>query len=203
MIKLLYFAGILWCTFSCQAIAENFKWKTESPARNFKCTSQDTGGFLFQQDGNHTLTRFTGTEEFYLTHISEIPDKAFSGPESFISGNTVNENKEAFERYHFKDKRPAGVDDYISESGAFFIRKPGQNPKKFITYFFNSACEYFKNKLVESISCFTDESSKTFNFNPSSGRFSYTYSGSWERPRDEYPGDSAFIAFGECKEYYN
>lgn len=203
MTKLSYVAGLLWLAFSCQAIAEKFKWKTESQAKNFKCVSQDKGGFLFRQDGNHELTRFTGNKEFYLTHISEIPDKAFSEPTSLLRSGTVNERKETFERVYFKDTSLDGIDDMISESGAFFIREPYENPKKFLTYFHGASCQYFKHMQEESISCYKDKSSKTFNFNLSSGRFIYTYSGSWESPSDKYAADSAVIAFGECKEYYN
>lgn len=210
MIKLRHAVGLVWFTFSCQATGEEFKWKTKSPAKNFKCLSQDKGGFLFQYNDNHKITRFTDNEEFYLTHISEIPNKFFSPKKVFshYKGETINDNKEAFEMEFFDAVDFMDIPGFIKESGAFFIRKPNENPEKYMTYAFSS-CEYrlgrdYSRKKEELIMCYVDNSSKTFKFNLGSGRFVYSYTGSWESsPQEYFAGESAIIAFGECKEYYN
>ena len=204
MIKPSHIAGLLWIAFSSQAIAENFKWKAKSPAKNFKCLSQEKGGFFFKQNGNHKLTRFSGNYEFYLTHITEIPDEAFSDSGQRLEGQSINDKKEDFEANYYKDDS-FSLDEIIltHESGVFFIRKPNQNPKKYSSYYGNS-CEYLSaTKGNEFISCYIGDYDKAFKFDLGSGRFTYSYIGSWHTPGDEYAGDSAVIAFGECEEYYN
>lgn len=171
---------------------------------DYKCTAEEAGGFNHTETG-HKLALFNPDKEFFLVHISNIPDKAVFEMKSIeigeLLGNEENRVREEVEGSYMKQERYS--EDYISEKSSYFIREPRDNPEKVATYSLGRACTAYKYKDESSISCYESDSGRTFQFNPNTGRFSYSYAGSWHiESVKNYYGDSSIFVFGKCKEYY-
>jgi len=182
---------------------------------DYKCISDVQGGYNHKKDG-HKLTGFSKTEEFFLTHVSNVPITAaneylttFKG---FTADNlTVDLSRQFFESFIMK------VDDYsnddsviIYEKNSYFIRKPEEDPNDLSIYVYSllGSCDATFMKLktgeTKSMQCSSDDASRSFLFNINNGKFTYTYSGDWHQEQQipDYYGDSAIIAMGMCKPYY-
>lgn len=191
---------------SCSVVAE---YKTESVfSTDYKCISDTIGGFNHKKFG-HNLTEFNGIEEFFLTHITNIPIEGLRGYYQF-NDSTKDLSEEDlrifFEANNFYVTKPL---TYIDEYGSYYIRRPEENPKAGSSYW--NKCSASKNadpkKAVDKgmFYCFKESDLFSFAFNANKGQFSYSYLGTWHLNQyndTEYFGDSSVFAFGTCKPYY-
>ena len=188
----------LTCTCSVNAFAD---YKTKSIfSADYKCVSEEMGGFNHSASG-HNLTRFKGEEEFFLTHISNIPDEAIVDLNTMIkvSNNDVSKIRELLESRLMKQEKI--TDTIITEDSSYFIREPRDDPREGSTYISNG-CSSFKSQKQSSIRCYISDSLKTFILDLETMRFTYSYAGTWHNKKDDYYGDSSVFVFGTCKEYY-
>ena len=73
------------------------------------------------------------------------------------------------------------------ESGSYFIRQPIDDPDDYLTYISGQGCSALKDDKHTSINCYTNYFGKTFQFNVTSGKFTYSYAGTWhEEVKDRY-----------------
>lgn len=203
ILKSRYLFIFMLLTTSILAQAGEYRTKSVFSA-DYKCTAEEAGGFNHTATG-HKLALFKPDEEFFLIHISNIPDKAVFEMKSKeiveLLGSDESRVREEVERSYMKQEIYS--EDLISEKSSYFIREPRDNPDKVTTYFPNHACSAYKAKNEFDISCYESDSGKTFQFNSVTGRFSYSYSGSWHvKSENNYYGDSSIFVFGKCKEYY-
>jgi len=173
---------------------------------DYKCTAEEAGGFNHGAK-QHKLALFKPDEEFFLVHISNIPKKAVFEMKSkeiiALLGGDEDRVREEVERTYMKQE--SYVEGFISEKSSYFIREPRDNPEEVTTYFANSACSAWKSDKENDsrITCLESDGGKTFQFSPKTGRFTYSYSGSWHlEQKQDYYGDSSIFVFGSCKEYY-
>ncbi|WP_157035519.1 hypothetical protein [Marinobacter psychrophilus] len=190
-------------TTSMLAQAEGYTTKSIFSA-DYKCTAQETGGFNHAETG-HKLVLFKPDEEFFLIHISNIPQKAVFEMKSkeivALLGNDEDRVREEVERSYMKQEIYS--EDFVSEKSSYFIRESDDNPEKVSTYLSNHSCSAAKFKKDFDINCYEGDGGKTFQFNSKTGRFAYSYAGSWHsESENNYYGDSSIFVFGSCKEYY-
>lgn len=186
---------------STSVIAEEYKTKSVFSA-DFKCVSEEKGGFNHNASG-HNLTLFKGEEEFFLTHISNIPDEAILDLNKMMKAETndVKKLRAIFENRVLKQETIA--ETMITEESSYFIRKPEDDPKSWINYFWNGCSRYKSQQGTSSVNCYKSDSSKTFTLDLDTMRFTYSYAGSWHnKSKNGYYGDSSVFAFGTCKKYY-
>lgn len=191
---------LLTCTCSTNVFADEYKTKSVFSA-DYKCISETKGGFNHSASG-HDLTRFQSEEEFFLTHISNIPDEAIVGLNQVLKSNTddVNVMRAIFESFIMKQEITTG--NRVVEESSYFIREPEIDPKKISTYYLNG-CTVYKSPKWEQINCYQDDDSKSFVLDLETMRFTYSYAGTWHKKREnDYYGDSSVFVFGTCKEYY-
>jgi len=188
---------------SVLALKASAEYETKSVfSDDYKCTADEKGGFSHTST-EHELVLFQPNEEFLLMHISNIPKEAIMEMKSKSIIEALNNDedliREEVERSYMKQEIYSG---FTSEEGSYYIRVPDQDPKSVTTYM-SSDCSILKSTENSSMSCYTNDDRKTFNFIFDTGRFSYSYSGSWDRIHEnEYFGDSAVLAFGTCKKYF-
>jgi hypothetical protein len=189
--------------FSLKASAE---YETKSVfSDDYKCTAEEKGGFSHTST-EHKLVFFHPDEEFFLMHISNIPKEAIFEMQGKLGVENRNNDedliRESVERRDMT-QRIVGDNYYTAEEGSYYIREPDQDPKAETTYM-QGKCTSLKSAEISSITCFENSQGKTFNFVIDTGRFSYSYAGSWEHKHEnEYYGDSSVVAFGTCKKYFN
>lgn len=180
------------------------EYKTKSVFKDdYRCIAETAGGFNHKANG-HALTKFIPDQVFFLTHISNIPKEAIL---SFLNNSKVSfenidedEAREIFEKVLLKQE--VLFKDYIKENSGYFIREPDEDPKKWEIYFLNK-CASVEMKGYRAISCYENDKEKTFNLDINTGRFTYSYSGSWQSEfKDGYYGDSSVFVFGKCKKYF-
>lgn len=193
---------------SLSSFAGEYRTKSSFKA-DYRCISEIAGGFIHAKSG-HELATFKPDEEFYLIHISNIPTKAIFQlkKRGYISSPKEDEDsiREAFEQHNLVRNNLLRL--MVSEKSAYFIRTSGENPSNEMIYILNSCSASaltVKDGSMDSgsISCYEGDSRKTFNFNSNSGRFTYSYAGTWDSgQKDNYYGDSSYFIYGTCKEYY-
>ena len=172
------------------------EYKTKSAfSDDYKCVSEKKGGFNHNKDGSK-LTSFRGQEEFFLTHISNIPREAFT------SGD-INDLRQNYENQFFEISETYGT---IEEKGSYSIRRPDQDPKLLPTHFLNR-CNV--NSIptpndTGTINCYTTKDLMQFSLDLETMRFTYSYLGTWHLKQfiKDYYGDSSVFAFGTCKKYF-
>lgn len=179
---------------------------------SYRCVSDTLGGYSHRKRRSD-LVQFTGQEEFFLTHISEVPVSALRG---YIAANvegareaveTMSERqvREAWNSFFVVSDRTNGLTvQGIGERNTYFIRTPDLNPKEssWLSY---GACRVAASNLFgREIHCHASMRSGTmFIFDMDTGRFSYASLGSRHSPqKDGHYGDSSVFAFGECAPYY-
>jgi len=197
--KKIAIAFTLICTYSTNSIAE---YKTKSVfSADYKCVSETKGGFNHEASG-HKLTLFKGKEEFFLMHISNIPDEAILKINKMmkVKSNDVNHLREIHEGRVMKQEKYS--ESMVTEESSYFIREPDDDPKEGMTYF-SSGCSSYKFENGSAINCYKSDNSKVFILDMDTMRFTYSYAGSWHnKVKDSYYGDSSMFAFGICKKYY-
>ncbi len=193
----------LTCTCSTSAIAE---YKTNSVfSDDYKCVSEEKGGFNHGASG-HSLNLFKGQEEFFLTHISNIPYEALVDWNQLleikllnIKANDESKIREIFEERIMKQET---LNIITTEKHSYFIRQPEDDPKKFQSLL--NACSSFKAGQEAEITCYESDGSQTFKLNLETMRFTYSYAGSWHsKIKKGYYGDASVFAFGTCKKYFH
>ena len=94
------------------------------------------------------------------------------------------------------------LENFVSEESSYFIRESFQNPEDIVIYMSNS-CEAWKGENSSLVTCYKNDGTKAFEFDPVLGRFAYSYLGSWHiNKMEDYNGDSSIFTFGTCEEYY-
>ncbi len=185
------------------------KFKTD-----YKCISDVQGGYNHKKDG-HNFVEFNESEEFFLTHVSNVPISAVNKYLTKLKGITTEDltidmSRGLFEAFLMKvDEYGSGDDSiYLVEKDSYFIREPEDDPDNLSIYTLFGSCDTsfieLKSGETKSMSCYSDNTMSSFHFNINNGKFTYTYSGNWhqERKDPDYYGDSAIIAMGMCKPYY-
>lgn len=197
-------AALLIPAFPGLALTQEYRTKSVF-SKSYRCVADEAGGFTHSASG-HKLALFKPDEEFFLTHISNLPDKLIlqlSGRKGgTLSGIDGVRAREEVERRLMKQETSSHV-DLVSETGSYFIREPDVQPESLMATLF--ACKATKVEEDSTITCYGDGLGlgKTFQFMPGTGRFTFSYSGSWHnKVKDNYYGDSSVFAFGSCKEYY-
>lgn len=179
------------------------EYKTKSVfSDDYKCVSHEKGGFNHTKDG-HVLTRFHGKEEFFITHITNIPDEAMRDAVSYykifdhLSGKDLDTVREHYEMRFFPEPYDSR---FPLEKGSYSISTPEDNPRKAVSY--SNKCMAYKSDKGGSISC--EYYFKDFMLDLTTMRFTYVVSGSWHSPdlNNNYYGDSSVFAFGTCKKYF-
>ena len=95
------------------------------------------------------------------------------------------------------------LDFMTIEHSSYFIRQPIDDPDDYLTYISGQGCSALKDDKHTSINCYTNYFGKTFQFNVTSGKFTYSYAGTWhEEVKDRYYVAPSTFAFGNCKQYY-
>lgn len=198
------------CFLTTPALSENYKTKSVFK-EDFKCISDEKGGFNHNATG-HELTKFTGKEEFFLVHISNIPEKAILdmltretaqeiNKKSGLSSQEAEDLKRNELEKEFLEK--GGFSSVTTERGSYFIRTPRNNPNEASTYLYGNHCSAISTKNYASINCYRESFDKTFAFDLTTKRFTYSYAGTWNDKQDDgYHGDSSVFAFGKCEIYY-
>ena len=186
-------------TIATPAHAEKYTTKSIFH-EDYKCSADTQGGFNHRAYG-HKLVNHRPDNEFYLMHISNIPENAIF---EMAPKDIINEDSARIwvENRHLKQKLLGG--DLNVERSAYFIREPDYNPKDAVTYV-GSGCKAWKDGIGRSlITCFENSGDKSFQFQPNTGRFVYAYLGSWhfESSIENYYGDSSSFTFGRCEKYY-
>lgn len=193
----------LTCTCSTSAIAE---YKTNSVfSDDYKCVSEEKGGFNHGASG-HSLTLFKGQEEFFLTHISNIPYEALVDWNQLLEIKllNINANDESKIREIFEERlmRQETLNIITTEKSSYFIRQPEDDPKKVLSLI--NGCSSFKAGQEAVITCYESVGSKTFELDLETMRFTYSYAGSWHsKIKKGYYGDASVFAFGTCKKYFH
>lgn len=193
-------------TVSAQDYESNSVFKDD-----YRCVATEVGGYNHTAEG-HEPSRFWPDDEFFLVHISNVPEQVLirmlSKPAKELLESITEQGSDKrktlarsqFEKQIMKQKV---WDDMTVEEGSYFIREPSSDPKKPSTYFIGNNCESWKTASEALISCYVSDNGKTFQFDPVTGRFTYSYAGSWhEEVSDGYYGDSSSFAFGTCQKYY-
>jgi len=193
MVKI--FLVMLVSSFSQNIYAE---YETKSIfSESYKCTATKSGGFRHSGSGSN-LVIFRPDEEYFLTHISNIPKevifKMIDKPIIDSLGNNEDRIREAVEKRYMKQINVG--DEIVIEESSYFIRTQEENPKDRITYF--NACTRIKGSYI---SCYEGNTLTRFHFFVETGRFVYSYAGTWHSPSKQLVEDSSFI-FGECKKYF-
>ena len=202
-----YLFLVLVATTPMMSHAEKYTTKSVFNA-DYKCSAEEAGGFNHRA-AEHKLDLFKPEEEFFLVHISNIPQKAVFEMKSkeivaLLGGDEDRVRKEVESSYM---KQESYVEGFMSEKSSYFIREPRDNPEKRTTYMARKSCSAWKSDTEKEkdslITCFESDGSKTFQFSPKTGRFTYSYSGSWHvESSKDYHGDSSIFVFGSCQEYY-
>ena len=192
-------------TLLTASVSAEYKSKSKFSA-SYKCVSDEKGGFNHRANG-HDLVRFKGEEEFFLTHISNMPLapikqslklKLSFHPEIEIA-TEEDKVREQFEQIAMSQLSSTGA----WEEGSYYFRNISSDPNTIVSWHSCSATKWSDNWSDDGggIDCHSD--AKHFLFNPGTGRFTYAYLGSWhEKVKNDYYGDSSIFAFGTCKEYY-
>lgn len=182
-------------SFTC--FSDEYVWKSKAEPIDYKCVPDKEVGINWDKDGDeHKVVTFNSAthDDFFLTHISNIPDKAFDPPKL-----PINERKARFERQLFDGSN--SHDDFIFEDRSYFLRKASADPDDSLTYYL-SKCSYTKmDSGSKTISC---DSPRNFELDLVTMRFVTSYLGTWHssnKPSD-YSGDSAVISYGMCRKYY-
>lgn len=210
MFKYKHFAIITLYFLATPVLSEDYQSNSVFN-HDYKCVAEEQGGFNHNATG-HELTKFIVDEEFFLVHISNIPEQVILPMLAKTAADAINRQKdlssqdlEALKRKELEkeylQKRVFGT--MTTERGSYFIREPQNDPNDAITYLRTNNCSTFKTDKYASINCYGDDPGRTFQFNVMTGRFTYSYAGTWHAEvKDGYYGDSATFAFGTCKQYY-
>lgn len=176
--------------------SEEYVWKSKAEPIDYKCVPDKEVGIDWALSGDdHKLTTFlpSGHDEFFLTHISNIPIKALPA-----SSLTINERKFILEKTHYED---SSYLDVITESNSYFLRTQTEDPSSFKTYL-KSKCEYSNNRGISHIiKC---SARHNFELDLDTMRFVSSYLGTWHhstKPSD-YSGNSAVLSYGQCRKYF-
>lgn len=204
------FTSIALSLLATPLLAENYQSNSVFD-HDYKCVAEEKGGFNHNSTG-HDLSKFIVDEEFFLVHISNIPEKVISDMLKENTANEINQKKalsiqevEILRRNELEKEflNKQVFSTLTIEKGSYFFREPSEDPNDAITYLRGEHCTAVKNNNYASINCHIGDYSKTFQFNLSTGRFTYSYAGTWnDEVEDGYYGDSSFFAFGTCKQYY-
>jgi len=177
---------------------------------DYRCIADEVGGFNHRKDGHHQ-TRFKVNKEFFLTHISNIPDEAFLDfYKSYEYRNHIgkSDNIDSVRKQYDESYLQQEIIDFssgktVTEKGAYFIREPKMNPKSWETY--RRSCETIRDPILYNhIHCYQETVNSLFTIDLDTKRFSYAQLGSWHMRQDipDYYGASSYFAFGKCEEYY-
>ncbi len=192
----------------CAAYETKSKFKAD-----YKCISDVQGGYNHTQSG-HKFVEFKQPEEYFLTHISNVPITAVNkylteNRNMSVENYSIDQSRKNFENSLLKvNDYSSGDSIYISETGSYFIREPSQDPNAVWIYTMHGSCDTtfykFDDGEKRSMSCFSDNRVNSFQFNIDTGKFTFTYTGSWheEQKDPNYFGDSAVIAMGMCRPYF-
>jgi len=210
MFKYKNFAIIALYFIATSALSEDYQSKSIFK-HDYKCVAEEKGGYNHNANG-HNLGRFKPDEEFFLVHISNIPEKVILQMLEPTTAEAINQHKELSNQELEFLKRNELEKEYLNqvlldfmtiEHSSYFIRQPSDDPNDYLTYISCQGCSALKDDKHTSINCYTNYSGKTFQFNVTSGRFTYSYAGTWhEEVLDGYYGDSSSFVFGTCKQYY-
>lgn len=187
---------LLMASISFTCFSDEYVWKSKVEPIDYKCVPDKEVGISWDKDGDeHKVVTFNSAthDDFFLTHISNIPDKAF-----YPTKLPINERKARFERKLFDGSN--SLNDYISEVRSYFLRKASSDPDDSLTYI-QSKCSYTKMYDSRTISC---NFPRNFELDLVTMRFVTSYLGTWHssnKPSD-YSGDSAVISYGMCRKYY-
>ncbi|MDO8827721.1 hypothetical protein [Methylophaga sp.] len=178
---------------------------------DYKCVADEKGGFNHSATG-HELGKFIVDEEFFLVHISNIPEKVIPDMLKVATAHKINQKKGLSSQEVEVLRRNELEKDFLNkqvistltiEEGSYFFREPSEDPNDAITYLRGDHCDAVKNNNYASINCHIGDYAKTFQFNLATGRFTYSYAGTWnDEVEDGYYGDSSSFAFGTCEIYY-
>jgi len=186
----------LMIVFSPTSMAE---YKSKSVfSKDYKCVSESIGGFKGTANG-HKLTRFKKQEEFFLTHISNLPEEAIMNS-SYAIPNNVDRSRELFEKGIMTQEISARFSE-TAEYGSYAIRYPVLDPRMTNVYIFNR-CGASYTEFGSSISCYKSHVRENLNFNMNTMRFTYSNTGNWHQIKKGENPSSAYFIFGTCKEYY-
>lgn len=188
---------LLMASISFTCFSDEYVWKSQAEPIDYKCSPAKEVGINWDKDGDeHKVVTFNSAthDDFFLTHISNIPDKVFDSPNL-----PINEQKAKFERKLFDDSN--SVDDFIFEDDSYFLRGASADPDDSLTYYL-SDCSYIKrHSSSKTISC---DSPRKFVLDLVTMRFVTSYLGTWHSSNksSDYAGDSAVISYGMCRKYY-
>ena len=188
---------LLMASISFTCFSDEYVWKSKAEPIDYKCSPDKEVGISWDKDGDeHEVVTFKSSQhdDFFLTHISNIPDKAFEPP-----AVPINERKARFERQLFDDSN--STDDFIFEDRSYFLRKASADPDSSLTYYL-SECSY--NNMGSGYNTISCVSPRKFVLDLVTMRFVTSYLGTWHssnKPSD-YAGDSAVISYGMCRKYY-
>lgn len=181
------------------ALSEDYVWKSKAEPIDYKCVVDAVGGFLWgnSPDAHKVVPFKPDNEDIFITHISNIPSKAF-----LELNGTLNYGKSQFENYLFEDLNPLNLGGLLSEKRSYFIRTSDDAPKLLSTYTQSSICTYSKSDNLHGLSC--SETDRSFSFDLNTMRFVSSYLGTWHQKNkdSEYAGDSAVITYGTCSKYF-
>ena len=209
MFKIKNFA-IIALFIATPTLSEDYQSKSVCK-HDYKCVAEEKGGYNHNATG-HNLTRYKPDEEFFLVHISNIPEKAILRMLASTTEKAINQQKQLSNQELEILKRNELEKQYLqlqvfgtmtTEKGSYFIREPRDDPNDGTSYMLGNGCGTWKTDKAASINCYQNDIARTFQFNVMTGRFTYSYAGSWhEKVIDDYYGDSSSFSFGTCEIYY-
>lgn len=196
------------------------------PRPDYRCVAEESVGAYFE-DGIHP-TRYKTQHEYFLMHISNIPEKvltdihknalAFDAPEfEHFPVDTASNIRESL-NHIASSWDPNIAFTYIPEfehahlvkqklKGVYFIRRSDENPNDARHYNFYNVCQYRVDYTDnEALACYMMQHRESFVVGFNMLKFEYSKIGTWldwkpSASSNERP-DSSYFEFGTCEPYY-
>jgi hypothetical protein len=187
---------LLMASISFTCFSDEYVWKSQAEPIDYKCSPDKEVGINWDKDGDqHELTTFlsSGHDEFFLTHISNIPTRALPRPDL-----PIHERKALIESAFYND---LSTGSSTLENNSYFLRRQSEDPSSFGIYR-SGECKYYDNNEVKNIEC--AKALRHLEVDLDTMRFVSSYLGTWHysnKPSD-YKGDSAVLSYGKCRKYF-
>ena len=198
--RLLFLSLLMFLSLSCFSDEVNepdvYVWKSKAEPIDYKCVPDKEVGLNWSLSGDdHKLTTFSpsGHDEFFLTHISNIPNAALPKPDLPINARKGNIEYRFYEDLSTESSR--------LEIDSYYLRSQSEDPRSYNTYS-TGECKYYDNGKLKNIEC--NKNLLHFEVDLDTMRFVSSYLGTWHysTKSSDSKGDSAVLSYGKCRRYF-
>ena len=175
---------------------DNYVWQSKTESIDYKCVPDKEVGLNWALSGDdHKLLTFlpSGYDEFFLTHISNIPNAALPKPDL-----PLNVRKGTIEYRFYED---LSTESSRLEINSYYFRMQSEDPRSYNTYS-TGECKYYDNDEVKNIECV--KALRHLEVDLNTMRFVSSYLGTchYSNKPSDYKGDSAVLSYGKCRKYF-